>query len=55
MRSFRNGTFRTDESGKFPIKNSVNAPLFNNPVPQAMKMLNPKRLFCKYEMLNENF
>lgn len=50
MRSFRNGTFLTDRSGKMPIRNSMRVPLFNNPVPQVMRMLSSERLFCKYRI-----
>ncbi|XP_063910993.1 dual oxidase isoform X1 [Zophobas morio] len=45
MRSFRNGTFLTDASGKMPVRNSMRVPLFNNPVPHVMKMLSTERLF----------
>lgn len=47
MRSFRNGTFSTDNTGKLPVRNSMRVPLFNNPVPHVMKMLSPERLFRK--------
>lgn len=45
MRSFQNGTFLTDQSGKLPIRNTMRVPLFNNPVPHVMRMLSPERLF----------
>ncbi|XP_018323659.1 dual oxidase isoform X2 [Agrilus planipennis] len=45
MRSFQNGTFLTDWTGKMPIRNSMRVPLFNNPVSEVMKMLSPERLF----------
>jgi dual oxidase len=48
MRSFRNGTFSTDATGKMPVRNSMRVPLFNNPVPHVMKMLSTERLFRKY-------
>lgn len=45
MRSFQNGTFLTDGSGKLPVRNTMRVPLFNNPVPHVMRMLSPERLF----------
>ncbi|XP_069683631.1 dual oxidase [Periplaneta americana] len=45
MRSFRNGTFLTDESGKLPVKNTMRVPLFNSPAPHVLRMMNPERLF----------
>ncbi|XP_017784906.1 PREDICTED: dual oxidase isoform X2 [Nicrophorus vespilloides] len=45
MRSFQNGTLLTDSSGSMPIRNSMRVPLFNNPVPQVMRMLSSERLF----------
>ncbi|XP_030768152.1 dual oxidase [Sitophilus oryzae] len=45
MRSFHNGTFLTDRSGKMPVRNYKKVPLFNNPVPHMMKMLSTERLF----------
>lgn len=45
MRSFQNGTFLTDQSGKLPVRNTMRVPLFNNPVPHVMRMLSPERLF----------
>lgn len=47
MRSFHNGTLLTNKSGKLPVKNTMRVPLFNNPVPNILKMLSPERLFCK--------
>lgn len=49
MRSFHNGTFLTNKSGKLPVKNTMRVPLFNNPVPNIFKMLSPERLFCKFQ------
>jgi len=48
MRSFQNGTFLTDETGKLPIRNAARVPLFNSPVPHVLRMMNPERLFCKF-------
>jgi len=48
MRSFQNGTFLTDETGKLPIRNAARVPLFNSPAPHVLRMMNPERLFCKY-------
>lgn len=45
MRSFQNGTLLTDATGKMPVRNSMRVPLFNNPVPQVMRMLSSERLF----------
>lgn len=47
MRSFVNGTFLTDKTGKLPIRNTMRVPLFNNPVPHALRTLNPERLYRK--------
>lgn len=47
MRSFVNGTFLTDKTGKLPIRNTMRVPLFNNPVPHALRTLSPERLFRK--------
>lgn len=51
MRSFENGSFLTDLSGKMPVRNSMRVPLFNNPVPHMMKMLSTESLFRKYYKL----
>ncbi|XP_057664669.1 dual oxidase [Diorhabda carinulata] len=45
MRSFQNGSFLTDATGKMPIHNYRRVPLFNYPVPHMMKTLNTERLF----------
>ncbi|KAI4469865.1 nadph oxidase [Holotrichia oblita] len=45
MRSFANGAFQTDESGKMPLRNSMRVPLFNNPVPEQMRMSKSETLF----------
>lgn len=47
MRTFHNGTLLTEKDGKLPVRNTMRVPLFNNPVPNVMKMLSPERLFCK--------
>lgn len=47
MRSFVNGTLKTDKTGKLPIRNTMRVPLFNNPVPQELRTLSPERLFRK--------
>lgn len=47
MRSFQNGTFLTDKTGKLPVKNTMRVPLFNSPAPHVLRMMNPERLFCK--------
>lgn len=51
MRSFANGAFQTDESGKMPLRNSMRVPLFNNPVPEQMRMSKSETLFCKPSFL----
>uniref|UniRef100_T1GFW4 Dual oxidase n=1 Tax=Megaselia scalaris TaxID=36166 RepID=T1GFW4_MEGSC len=45
MRTFKNGTLKTDKTGRMPVKNTMRVPLFNNPVPHVMKTLSPERLF----------
>lgn len=47
MRSFKNGTFKTDKTGTMPMRNSMRVPLFNNPMPHMMKTQNMERLYCK--------
>lgn len=55
MRSFNNGTFLTDKSGKMPVRNSMRVPLFNNPVPHMMKMLSTEKLFRKFDLSSNQF
>lgn len=45
MRSFKNGTFKTDKDGVMPIRNSMRVPLFNNPAPHMMKANKMEKLF----------
>ncbi|KAK5639843.1 hypothetical protein RI129_010654 [Pyrocoelia pectoralis] len=45
MRLFKNGSLITDHSGRMPVRNTMRVPLFNNPVPEAMRMLSSERLF----------
>lgn len=45
MRSFENGTFKTDFNGKFPPKNHERAPLINYPPARYLGMLNPERMY----------
>lgn len=45
MRSFRNGTLRTDETGLFPPRNRERAPLFNSPSAHHGRMASPERMF----------
>lgn len=47
MRTFENGTFKSDDTGKLPVKNTMRVPLFNQPVPHVLRTLSPERLFCK--------
>lgn len=51
MRSFANGAFQTDESGKMPMRNSMRVPLFNNPVPEQMRMTKSETLFGMHKPL----
>ncbi|XP_067143803.1 dual oxidase-like isoform X2 [Centruroides vittatus] len=45
MRSFRNGTLRTDSSSLFPARNKDRVPLINYPTSRYLGMLNPERMF----------
>ncbi|KAL1373556.1 hypothetical protein pipiens_018597, partial [Culex pipiens pipiens] len=45
MRSFQDGLLLTNDKGTMPVKNTMRVPLFNNPVPHVMRMLNPERLY----------
>lgn len=45
MRSFKNGTFLKEPKKQFPVRNTMRAPLFNQAVPNVMRMLNPERLY----------
>ncbi|CAL1263202.1 unnamed protein product [Larinioides sclopetarius] len=45
MRSFENGTLKTDSSGKFPPRNTARAPLINSPPARYLKKLSPERMF----------
>ncbi|XP_049777239.1 dual oxidase [Schistocerca cancellata] len=45
MRSFQNGSFKTDASGRLPIRNTMRVPLFNSPAPHMLRMMSPERLF----------
>lgn len=54
MRSFVNGTLKTDKTGKLPIKNTMRVPLFNNPVPHVLRTLSPERLFREYKIVFKN-
>ena len=47
MRSFENGTFRTDENG-MPPKNHERVPIMNKPSPHLFKTLSPERMYCEY-------
>ena len=46
MRSFENGTFRTDENG-MPPKNRERVPIMNKPSPHLFKTLSPERMYRK--------
>ncbi|KAL7305239.1 hypothetical protein TKK_0002624 [Trichogramma kaykai] len=45
MRTHQNGTLRADPSGKFPVRNDAQMPLFNKDVANSHRNLDPKRLF----------
>ncbi|XP_076302111.1 dual oxidase-like [Lasioglossum baleicum] len=45
MRSFKNGSLLMEPTRKFPVRNTMRAPLFNHAVPHVMRMLSPERLF----------
>ncbi|KAK0174536.1 hypothetical protein PV327_010296 [Microctonus hyperodae] len=45
MRSFKNGSLVTEETGQFPVRNTMRAPLFNQAIPSVMRMLSPERLY----------
>lgn len=51
MRSFQDGLLLTNDKGTMPVKNTMRVPLFNNPVPHVMRMLNPERLYRKCQKL----
>lgn len=51
MRSFQNGTFLSEDTGKWPVRNIQRVPLFNQPVPNVLRTLSPERLFCQYKYL----
>lgn len=50
MRSFVNGTFRSDNTGRLPPRNTERVPLSNAPSPHVLRMLSPERMFCKWEI-----
>lgn len=45
MRSFKNGSFRSDSDGKFPPRNWARAPLINAPPARYFGTLSPERMF----------
>ena len=49
MRSFQNGTFKTEIStkGSYPIRNKDRVPLINAPPAHQLKMVTPERMFRK--------
>ena len=51
MRSFKNGSFLMEPTRQFPVRNTMRAPLFNNAVPNVMRMLNPERLYRELSFL----
>lgn len=53
MRTFQNGTLLTEAGGRMPVRNTMRVPLFNNPVPEMMRTMNPERLYCEYIILKQ--
>lgn len=45
LRSFRNGTLKTEASGRLPVRNTMRVPLFNSPAPHVLRTNSPERLF----------
>ncbi|CAL4074334.1 unnamed protein product [Meganyctiphanes norvegica] len=46
LRSFTNGTFKTDENDtNLPPLNTERIPMLNNPTPHVLKVLSPERMF----------
>lgn len=48
MRSFKNGSFLMDEKKRFPVRNTMRAPLFNHPSPNVVRIESPERLYCEF-------
>lgn len=48
MRSFKNGSLLMEPTRKFPVRNTMRAPLFNHAVPHVMRMLSPERLYREF-------
>lgn len=48
MRSFKNGTFRSEANGLYPPRNRDRAPLINSPPAHYNKMISPERMYRKY-------
>jgi len=49
MRSFKNGTFKTNSSdNNFPQRNKDRVPLINGPPAHHLKMITPERMFRKF-------
>lgn len=45
LRSFQNGTLRTDETGNFPPRNKDRVPMINSPPAHHLKITAPERMF----------
>ncbi|XP_052126755.1 dual oxidase [Frankliniella occidentalis] len=45
LRSYRNGSFKTEAGGRLPVRNTMRVPLFNSPAPNLLRTGNPERLF----------
>lgn len=48
MRTFQNGSFKTDITGLFPPRNEDRVPLINSPPAHHLRMAHPERMFCKF-------
>lgn len=51
MRSFQNGSFKTDETGLFPPRNKDRIPLINSPPAHHLRMAHPERMFGMFSIL----
>lgn len=45
LRSFVNGSLRTDSTGKLPPRNAERVPLNSAPSPHVLRMLDPEKMF----------
>ena len=45
LRSYRNGSLRTEPGSRMPVRNTMRVPLFNSPAPHVLRTGSPERLF----------